>query len=431
MSLAWDSFFDDTRGVVAVVAAGSIVVMGAVGALVIDGSRLYMTKNQLQTMADEAALMAAYHAAQGEDEAIAQARRIAKSNNGKKKDAEEIVAVGDEVEIEEPDVVFGRWEPATRAFTPDATPHDAVAVSVRRDQTTFLAPLLGVKSMALEATAVARLPSGAICLLALDPSANQAISLDSNARIVATDCSVQANSAAGQAINVRSNSTVTAEEILITGGFGGSSSRFTPFPETGVAPAGDPLAHITAPDVGGCTYTNRRYKNTDVTISPGVYCGGLDIDGNVKITLEPGVYIMKDGPLRLDSNSELAGDGVGFYLTGDDAVLDFNSNVKIDLKAPRSGPLAGLVFFEDRNAPLLRTHRLDSNNATRLEGTIYLSRGLLSMASNTSIAANSAFTSIIVQRVELNSNSRLVLNAAYDTTDVPRTIPPGHAKLVN
>jgi len=236
---------------------------------------------------------------------------------------------------------------------------------------------------------------------------------------------------AGQAITVRSNSTVTAEAISITGGFGGSSSRFTPFPETGAPPAGDPLAHIPAPEVGGCSYTNRRFKNTDATIGPGVYCGGLDIDGNARITLEPGVYVMKDGPLRLDSNSELAGVGVGFYLTGDDAVLDFNSNVMIDLKAPLSGPLAGLVFFEDRDAPLLRTHRLDSNNATRLEGTLYLSRGLLSMASNTSIAANSAFTSIIVQRVELNSNSRLVLNAAYDTTDVPRMIPPGHAKLVN
>jgi hypothetical protein len=55
---------------------------------------------------------------------------------------------------------------------------------------------------------------------------------------------------------------------------------------------------------------------------------------------------------------------------------------------------ASFLFFEDRNAPQLREHRIASDNAHTLLGTIYLPRGRLVVDSSKPVAAKSAFTII-------------------------------------
>ena len=209
------------------------------------------------------------------------------------------------------------------------------------------------------------------------------------------------------------------------GGVDGPSRHFDPEPTAGAAPLADPLARRDPPTVHGCTFTNRIVKDITTVLQPGVYCGGLDIDGNARVTPQPGVYVMKDGPFWLDSNPRVTGEGVGFYFTGSNAVIDFDSNSVIDLTAPADGPLVGIVCFEDRAAPLLRTHQLNSNSAGRLEGAIYLLRGRLSLDSNSTIAADSAFTDVIVRQLDLNANADLVLNANHVDSAVPRALRPG------
>ncbi len=51
------------------------------------------------------------------------------------------------------------------------------------------------------------------------------------------------------------------------------------------------------------------------------------------------------------------------YLTGKDSVLYFDYTSSLDLSAPVSGPLAGILFFEDRNAPPGRLHQIGSRIA--------------------------------------------------------------------
>lgn len=417
------SFWRDADGAVAIIAAGSLFAMVGMGALVVDGSNLYLVQNELQTMADEAALAAARHGATDTDRARAAARRLLERYA--EPDAAEARVTTDQLE-------FGAWDAARRTFQPGAGQPDAVAVTTRRAVTTFFAGLIGVRSVTLEAAAIARFGSAArTCLLTLDPSANRSARLDSNARITATGCNVHVNSSAARAIDLRSNARVTAAEINVVGGFGGAANRYTPRPTTGSAALDDPLAQRAAPTVGACNHNNREIKDITTVIAPGVYCGGLTIDGNARVTLQPGIYVMKDGKFRIDSNSRVTGTGVGFYLTGNNATLELNSNSVVDLRAPTSGALAGIVFFEDRTAPLLRTHRLDSNSIGRLEGAIYLSRGRLAMDSNSTIAASSAYTDIIVRQLDMNSNSHLVLNASYADSDVPRAIQASPPLLVN
>ena len=91
--------------------------------------------------------------------------------------------------------------------------------------------------------------------------------------------------------------------------------------------------------------------------------------------------------------------------------------------APVSGPLAGLLVFEDHNAGGIRLHRLASNNARKLLGTIYMPKSILNIDATAPIADQSAYTAIIAQSLQLQSGPNLILNSDYSATDVP--VPAG------
>jgi hypothetical protein len=291
--------------------------------------------------------------------------------------------------------------------------------------------VLGMATPTLEVHAVASLPqSGVPCVLALDSgNTNGAIHLDSNARITTPNCTVRTVSTGSQAIQVRSNAKITAKQVCTSGGYKTwSNGTITPTPQ--VCPQiTDPFASVAEPAVGACNFTNKVLDgNGSHTLSPGVYCGGLVGKSNVKITLNPGVYIIKDGIFQLDSNTEASGTGVAFYLKGNAAVIDFNSNVKANFTAPTSGPLAGFIFFEDRNATLNRVHNFDSNSSNLMEGVLYFSRGIYHSDSNVATYGSSNFTIIVARRVDLNSNSNITLNANFGNSSVP--IPGGASNTV-
>ena len=95
----------------------------------------------------------------------------------------------------------------------------------------------------------------------------------------------------------------------------------------------------------------------------------------------------------------------------------------VSLTAEKNGPLAGILFFEDRSAPVDRVHRILSDDARTLLGTFYLSRGILSVASVKPIADQSAYTVIVAKKLQLTGSPSLVLNSNYAATDIP--VPTG------
>jgi hypothetical protein len=140
------------------------------------------------------------------------------------------------------------------------------------------------------------------------------------------------------------------------------------------------------------------------------------------VLFTPGVYVIKDGPLLIDSLAVVKGDYAGFYFTGNVAtpyVFRASPNSVVELTAPKDGPLAGILFFEDRAAPLLRSFEVLSTTARTLIGTFYLPRGKFVASSNALIADKSAYTVIFARQLELNGNPTLTLNANYHQTDVP------------
>ena len=308
---------------------------------------------------------------------------------------------------------------------------NAVEVTISEPGASYFSGLMPFDPPTLWVRAVAAASEDGInaCVIALEPSTAEGIWLDSNAEIKAPNCVVHANSTNQSGIRADSNSRITAQEICVVGNYSGGGGHYNPDPTTGCDTIADPLAGTAQPSSAGCLQTNYELDSVTRTIHPGVYCGGLTIKGNADVTFAPGTYVIKDGEFFVDSNSQIRGNQVAFFLTGTDATLFFDSNVVVDFTAPVSGSLAGIIFFEDRSAPLLREHRLFSNNISRLEGAVYLSRGLLWLDSNSQIAANSNFTSIVVRRLRLDSNAELVLNADYGSSSVPSVTVSGATEM--
>ncbi len=320
----------------------------------------------------------------------------------------------------------------------------------------------GDSGVGVNSRAVARAGSSSvICLLALgNGSANLGVD---DGRVTAPNCNTHSNSKASDGLETAGFGTMSAKVICTSGGFVGSPSAFSPMPTTDCPVAADPLASRAAPSETKCDFTNYKVPIGLITLRPGVYCGGLIIDKPTRVRMMHGTYIIKDGPLVLVNMASLTMVDAAVYLTGKDAVLYTDFTTSLDLSAPVSGPLAGILFFEDRNAPPGRIHQIGSRLAPRLLGTIYLPRGKLIVGQLPTddiihfdcrgqaatrhhpliqvylpqllplvpcplppipIGLQSAWTLIIAHQIAINAGVNLVLNANYDKTAVA---PPPEA----
>jgi len=160
-----------------------------------------------------------------------------------------------------------------------------------------------------------------------------------------------------------------------------------------------------------------------VTLSPGVYCGGITVMNGSNVTFSPGNYIIKDGPFIVKDTSKIKGKNVAFYLTGLLSLIQFFDNATIDLSGAEDGVMAGLLFFEDPSSTVLRVHNIRASNAFNLTGTIYLPKGNLMVDPAAAVAQQSAYTAIIVNKLTVDNGPSLVLNTNYGGTSVP--VPDG------
>jgi len=217
-------------------------------------------------------------------------------------------------------------------------------------------------------------------------------------------------------------------------------TNYTPAPQTDCPVIPDPLAARQPPSIGACSYTNRVVDGGMVTLPPGVYCGGLRITNGAKVTFSPGIFVIKDGPLLVDKDSEVKGINVAFFMSGAGANLVFEEHTTINLTAPKDGPLTGILIFDDPSgaaAPIdnknyksyakqgksPREHLILSNNARTLLGTVYMPQGRLIIDADKPIADRSAYTVLVVQQLDLYSGPNLILNTDYSASDIP--VPQG------
>jgi Flp pilus assembly protein TadG len=281
----------------------------------------------------------------------------------------------------------------------------------------------------IEVVATARMVGGApICVIGLNTSSNHTVELDKYAQLSAGGCSVYSNSIKPSGLVARDFATIEAAFICSAGGkLKLGKGNFSPAPQSDCPVMADPLASRNLPDASGCLKTKANYKGGTVQLVPGTYCAGVTIDKGAKVVLAPGIYVFKDGPLVVKGGSRLNGTNVALHFVGKNAELNLQADSQISITAPKSGMMAGILISEDRNNSTNLVHKINSNDAHTLLGTIYLPKGTLYIGAQAPVAEESAYTIVVANRFRLSEGPTIVLNTKYDETDVP--VPEGVGSL--
>lgn len=393
-------FGGDTRGAVAVMGALLFPVLVGGMALGTEAGYWYLSQRKLQQASDLAAYAAAVQlrSGRGETDMSAAAADVAQASGFR--------AGEDKITLAHP--------PASGSREGSAK---AVEVVLAREQIRFFTLIYASDPVAIGARTVAEVRGGGnACLLALDPTAGGAITVAGSSEVIFDGCDVATNSNAPNAFDmVGGKVELTAGCVHSVGGVQATTSLnltscAAPDVEAPVTP--DPYADLEEPLIlGTCTPGGVGSNNASVSVTPteihplGVplrrYCGGLDLNGDV--TFAPGLYIVDGGTFRINASTRVTGSDVTFFLTNG-ATLAFNGNASIDLSAPASGPLAGMLFFGDRDDAGAQ-HGINGTAGSRLNGAVYLPSADLGYSGNFS-GANGC-TQIVTRRITFTGNSAL------------------------
>ena len=393
-------FYKNRRGNFALTTAiVAPVLMGVVG-LAVDFSIFFSQKSQMQEAADQAALAAVREAAlQGWSKVTAES--VAS-------DFVDETMLGSAISS----AVY------TTSVDVDAAT-GTVDVSIRQDGHGYF--LLGMfksnPQIAVESKAAIASTTN-ICVLGLDETSKGTVEVDDNSNLIGDRCSVFSNSTNKESIEVDTGSKVKASSVCSSGGVKGSVTDISPTPVTDCPVTPDPLLSRAAPPVGSiCDFTDFQ-SDTSTTIEPGVYCGGIKLTGG-NVFAKPGIYVIKDGEFNISGSASLTGANVGFYFTGDAAKTNIGSATTISLTAPKTGPMAGILFFEDRASTKGREFVISSKDAKTMVGTVYLSNGTLTVRKAGGFGEASEWTAIVARKILIDQGSTLQLNSDFGASDIP------------
>ncbi|MCX8101752.1 MAG: pilus assembly protein TadG-related protein [Geminicoccaceae bacterium] len=401
----------DRRGGVAVLAALSAPILAGFAALAVDIGHAYMVRTELQSTADAAAL-AASAKLPNRTAALAEARTIAAENLPPAKHGNVLA---------DRDLLIGTWDPERRSFTSGGSSPNAVRVTLRRSTAngnplpSFFGRVLGTDFFDIEARAVAGPSREPLCLMAMHPTRKHTFYITGPVRITAPDCHIYANSNhPDDVVDPKDrNAFVTAKSIQAIGYGHHYLQNLTPPLEYAPYLIPDPLATLALPPAGGCSASGLRLSGGNHTLSPGTYCGGLQIKSGANVTLRPGQYHVRGGALVVDQ-ATLRGEDVVIFLSDNRAELDF-TRATVQLSGRRAGPYAGLVIASVRDA----MDHVFENSRLELEGVVYLLRGDVTWINQGTPANNARWTAMIVDGFTFDGSGELRINFQPHLSTVP------------
>jgi Flp pilus assembly protein TadG len=275
---------------------------------------------------------------------------------------------------------------------------------------------VSASSEAVPTTIASSTPGPVTCMVALDPVAQSAFN-DVGITNVNANCRVVVNSSNADAVALTGQAALHSQQNCIVGGYSlAGQSSITPTPVSCKAMA-DPFASVATPTVGDCTASNFQKSSFTGSVSPGVYCGGMTFTSST-VTFSPGIYIIKNGGLSLNSGT-FSGKGVVFYFTGSNTTLQVGGNSTVSFTAPTSGTLASFVYFFDPSSSSAGTSTATGTTQTYYEGVLYMPTQNVTLVGTSSTSASSPFTAMIADTFHFTGNATVTINADASETDVP------------
>ncbi len=454
-----------SRGQVLVIFAGGLVLLLLIAALVIDLGFVFMVKRQEQNAIDPGAVAAAryIHSGVGQTAEPLKMRPAAcfyARQNGFFPAATDDAGC---VPANDPNgtTLIVNYPPGPQAPPRFAGGSGYVEVILIRQHLSFLAGLIGLRQIAVTSSAIAAFDSpgqsNPNSLIALDPTSCSSGKVHGGGVVnihpingatgggyvqVNSTCSTGApNGICEQqalgALDIKGGSTLTSPQTNVTGTCKrGSTGGLTGPLTEGAVQIGDPLADLPPPRLSdypngqcgpggvvtspanpiGCTF------GSDVVLQPGVYYGGWTINNKVTITLNPGVYIMAGGGIRIQGSGQITsvvgGSGPAPVMifntdspscpTGPcQAPINFSTQSTIDLRPIATGPYRGILIWNDGNGSN-PTAEVDLLGGTDLNvgGTVYSPKGLVKVDGG-GVAAGNAAIQIIAWNFDVGGNAGL------------------------
>jgi Flp pilus assembly protein TadG len=365
------------RGAVAVFVAICLIPIVLTMAVVIDGGMLMSQRRQVQAVADATAHAAACMLAKNyatdaglDPRGVARAGAMAIAADNGYSNGGTTTSVN---------IDFNYSGQAGR-----------VEAIVTYNQPRYFSSVIGSGLLPVYARAVGRVdyivkPS----VLLTDPSSAGALTLTGGARLTANG-SIQVNSNSSDAVNASNGAYATdsAGTSIVGGlnipGWATPSTFFSKAPTTRQAAASDPYAALAAPTTTGLsTQSAPNPPYGSATINPGIYTGGLTLGGGMTITMNPGVYYMKNGGFNVANGVNLTGTGVTIYIDSGGGALSLQGGATVKLTAPTSGATTGIVYFQDRNNTSSLNNIANGANVN-MTGTFYAPNSALTIAGGTS-----------------------------------------------
>ncbi len=421
-------FIKDTSGSTLTITGLAIAMILASAAIAVDTGYAYLIKTRLQGTADSAAIAGAAELPD-ENEAKSSALAYAALN---------MPSANHGTVLADDDVAVGTWNAGTRVFTPDATPINAVRVVTRRSDDNdnslglFFARALGVVDVNVTRMAIATRMTPA-CVVALKPN-ETGILVNSNGEIMTQDCNIHVNSTDVDSIVTNSGGEITVNaddpSICTSGDYEGSG--YSPNPDTGCTTKSDPLAKLEAPAIGSCDHSDKVMveDGDEETLLPGRYCKGIDVNSGGTANFAPGIYIIEGDKFIVNSDSTVQGSGVSFYMRDKDALVNFNQNSHVNLSAPTSGDLVGVLLYVDRDIGDVTVHEINSDSSSILNGAVYMPGAELMINSGGEMGGPGSCTNYIVGNLVVNSDSSFNVGQDFDSCGVPLPRGMSNVRLV-
>ena len=404
MERVLNSFAGDQSGSYVIMCAVLMPVFIGMSALGTEVGMWLYTRQTVQSAADSAAISAAIAYYYGSDpttaaDAVATSYGFVNSGEGGG-------SGGATVTVSRP--------PATGNYTTTA---GAVEVDIQQPQSALFSALFGIVPFKIKGRAVALANiSGTGCTLSLDPTASGATTVKGSAQVTLNGCNMYDDSNSATALTVNGSATVSAQAVDVVGGISGTSNITVPQPPdiaTDQSYWPDPYANTQIQPFSGCDQKNFSAKST-MTLTPGVYCGGMSLNAGAVVTLSPGIYILDRGSLQVNGGASLTGTGVTLVFTSSTgqnyATATINGGATVNLTAPTSGPTQGIALFGDRNMPTGTGFKFNGGASQYFGGAIYIPKGAVDFAggANTSTGC----TQLIGDTLTFTGNSNLSINCS-------------------
>jgi hypothetical protein len=241
-------------------------------------------------------------------------------------------------------------------------------------------PIARVTAVTLEGS------SHSTCVMALGKNGKlsvgfEELSPDSIVNLAA--CDLYNSSRERESTELFDGTSLSARNIFLSGSYmlaAGAVMTASRYLTTHTSPVGDPYARLEVPVYRNCTKIRYRLDEQKTeTISPGVYCGGIEVADGATLNLDPGTYILDQGNFAVSGNGTVNGTGITLILTSrtrtNYGAIDIRAGSTIELTAPSLGAEAGIpgiaIWVDGNNGPAT-SDTFDGAKAQNINGAIYL-----------------------------------------------------------